>query len=504
MNCNEFTEKILDHTLLEQTAADPEAAAHLESCSVCRERLEFERSLAAGFHAIVTEEPPFELAGRVLNIPECATAEERSAAGLQRQEGRAALPETPVIAPEPAGKAEEITGAHVPEQRFAREIPWWQAFWFRAGVSFAAAGFLLAIGVSQLMTTGSSVDRGRTDVALEKTLEYVKPAPKPAVATASEEMAMAAVPVVPTETKEPVSVPEVPLPPPPVFEAKSAPADGMKSLVSPEPVSRTEMAAAAPAEPSADSGAERAAVVSEKAAHIAAVPAGEEIEPVKTLEPARPAASARPPKVVGEPLIKKKGEKDTVPEEKIVLAKQQPAAPAAPVAVQSMGLIVGGAPRRESPALSPSIAPQETESAPVDGERFASERAEPEAGDVLLRKADTDEAEKTADDLTPDYEAGFAPPPPTKAPVERFRQDFIDETTTGASPRKQARIEELMDAHAAEMREGPIDIDQWVLSGWITVKERIQLAPPEGKRWTAVRSGSAWKAELRSKRRSGK
>ncbi|HOT29041.1 MAG TPA: hypothetical protein PLU72_12725 [Candidatus Ozemobacteraceae bacterium] len=491
MNCNECTEKILDHALLEQTVADPEAAAHLEGCPACRKRLEFERSLAAGFHAIVTEEPPIELAGRVLNIPECVTAEERSVTGSRRQEGRAAVPETLVIAPEPAGKPDESSAARVPEKRPAREIPWWQAFWFRAGVSFAAAGFLLAIGVSQVMTTSSSVDRGRTDVALEKTLDYVKSAPQPAVAPSSEEMTMAAAPVVPEEAKEPVAVPEVPLPPPPVFEAKSAPPEGMQSLVSPGPENPTEKIAAAPAEPSADSGAER----------LAAVPANEEKGPVKAVEPARPAASASPPKVVGEPLVKKKGEKDTVPEERIVLAKQQPAAPVAPVAVQSKGLIVGGAARRASPSVSPAIAPQETESAPAGGERFASERIEPEVGDILLRKADAEGTEKTADDLAPDYEAGFAPPPPVKAAAERFRQDFIDETTIGVSPRKQARIEELMAAHAAEMREGPLDIDHWVLSGWITVKERIQLAPPEGMRWVAVRSGTSWKAEIRSKRR---
>nr|MBP7633608.1 hypothetical protein [Candidatus Ozemobacteraceae bacterium] len=373
MNCNEFTEKILDHALLGQTVAEPDAAAHLEGCSACRERLEFERSLAAGFHAIATEEPPIELAGRVLNIPECVTAEERSVAGTRRQEGRAAMPETLVIAPEPAGKREERSAVQVLEKRPVREIPWWQAFWFRAGVSFAAAGFLLAIGVSQIMTTGSSVDRGRTDVALEKTLDYAKSAPKPPAEPAPEKMTMAAAPVVPEETKEPVAVPEVPLPPPPVFEAKSAPADAMKSLVSPEPESRTEMAAAAPAEPSADSGADHAVAVSEKAENLAALPADKEMEPVKAVEPACPAASARPPKIVGEPLVKKKGEKDIVPEEKIVLARQTPAAPVAPVAVQSKGLIVGGAPRRELPAMSPAIALQETES------------AEPDVGDILLR-----------------------------------------------------------------------------------------------------------------------
>ncbi len=501
MNCNEFTENILDHTLLEQTVADPEAAAHLESCSACRERLEFERSLAAGFQTIATEEPPFELAGRVLNIPECVTAEERSAAGPQRQEGRAAMPETLVIAPEPAGKPEESTAAHVPEKRPAREIPWWQTFWFRAGVSFAAAGFLLAIGVSQLMTAGSSVDSERANVAVEKTLEVAKSAPKPAAVPVTEDMTMAAAPVVPEEAKEPVAIPEVPLPPPPVFEAKSASAEGMKSLISSEPEIRTEMAAAAPAQPAADSGAERAAAVSEPVANIAAVPGGEGAEPVKAIEPARPVASARPPKIVGEPLVKKKGEKYTIPEEKMMLAKQPPVTP---VAVQSKGFVVGGAARRELSAVSPAIAPREKESAPAGVEPFASEQAEPEAGDILLRKADMEETKKASDELAPDYEPGFAPPPPVKAAVERFRQDFIDETTTGISPRKQARIEELLAAHAADMREGPLDIDQWVLSGWITVKERIQLAPPEGMRWFAVRTGTAWKAELRSKRRNEK
>lgn len=497
MNCNEFTEKILDHALLEQTVADPEAAAHLEGCSACRERLEFERSLAAGFHAIATEEPPIELAGRVLNIPECATAEERSDAVPRRQEGRAAMPETLVIAPELIGKPEERPAAHAREKQPAREIPWWQAFWFKAGVSFAAAGFLLAIGVSQFMTTGSSVDRGRTDIALNKTLESQKSAPKAVVTPATEEMTMVAAPVVPEETKEPVAVPTVPPPPPPVFEAKSAPAEGMKSLVAPEPESRSETAVAVPARSAADSGGERAAAVSEPVAEIAAVPVGDAVEPAKAVEPAPSAAAPKPQKVVGEPLVKKKGEKDSISEEKMMLAKQPPVIP---VTVQSKGFVVGGAARRETAAMSPAIAPRETESAPAGVEPFASERAEPETGGILLRKADVEETKQTSDELAPDYEPGFAPPPPEKAAVERFRQDFIDETTTGTSPRKQARIEELMAAHFADIREGPLDIDQWVLSGWITVKERIQIAPPEGMRWTAVRSGTAWKAELRTKR----
>lgn len=467
MNCNEFTEKILDHALLEQTVADPEVAAHLDECPVCRERLEFERSLAEGFNAIVAEEPPIELAGRVLNIPDYIAAEEKSAPSARQ----------PAIAREPVAippDHEDPVSPPAPRERPLREVPWWQAFWFKAGVSFAAAGFLLAIGVSQMMNTGSGVaDKNmelarssppapsslKTDLS-DKPAVAAVPAPAPAdgaadgvdagaevvaMPAAQSEMMMAAAPAETEESKARIGTPAEPPAPPPVFKAQ------------PDAV------AAAPSEPLAATRAQPPVIPTVSASVAGATVKKNEQD------------SEKPPVVIGESLMpgktKRTGRQDT----QLAFAKTAPVSPAA--SVQPKGLTGHAAPQVEREAARPES---------VRG-----------VGEILLLETSEKERNQRADELAPDFEEGFAPPPPSKSAAEAFRKDFIEESATGVSPRKQARIEEIMAAHSSSIQAGKLDIDQWVLYGWITVRERIRIAPPHGMKWVAVRSGNAWKAELR-------
>lgn len=493
MNCNEFIEKIFDHALLEQVATEPEVVAHLDECPTCRERLEFERSLTAGFNAIVAQEPPIELAGRVLNIPEYIAAEERSGAARQRQ----SVPET--LTPLPM--REDTVVPPSPRERPSRVIPWWQAFWFKAGVSFAAAGFLLAIGVSQLMTTGSSVENKKMEFANAGQVELAKSAPKPSAAPArdlagtsdlpadagasseppaqSREM-MAAAPAAPEETKARFVTPPALPPAPPVF--KELP-DAAPVVSSPHPPifkARPEIAAAAPSEPPATPKAQGDVAPAVSASIAKAVEKrSEQVPETTTLSGlSRRKREEKPPVIVGEPLVieepKKKARQDT----QLAFAEQVPISQAAPG--KSKGFTVRTVQLVENKTVR---------SEPV-----------PEVGDILLRETSAEDKDRSSDELAPESEAGFAPPPPAKSAAETFREEFIEESTTGVSPRKRSRVEEVLSAHSARIQAGTLDIDQWVLAGWISVKERIEIAPPEGMNWVAVKSGTSWKAELRSKR----
>lgn len=61
---------------------------------------------------------------------------------------------------------------------------------------------------------------------------------------------------------------------------------------------------------------------------------------------------------------------------------------------------------------------------------------------------------------------------------------------------RSARIESLVSQNMEFRREGPVDLNDLVLKNIITVRERIQLSPPAGKRWYLARSGDGWKVFL--------
>ncbi len=478
MNCNEFIERILDHALLEQTAAEPEAVAHLDGCPACRERLEFERTLAAGFSAIVSAEPPAEMASRILDIPERLKPVDQPAAIA---EPSAVLEKPRELPPElPAELPAAQPARSRPEAPF-REIPWWQGFWFKAGLSFATAGFLLAVGVTQLLTTESGVtekraESARTAPATEMAAKSELPAGVPAVpdaavgAAADGEVAsalaqptgmmMAAAPVAPSapeEQKAQIALPAAPPPPPPAFRAGSGESAGGTNMTESRPADSLSMA---------ESGATKIETAGE-------LPAQSDGSRVRNKD--RREDESKLPIVIGEPLIGAKDKKDVKP----TAVKPVPAAVPVPAPSKPSALIV----RPAEPAEN----------------AYAKVESVKQVGEIMLRET-PDDRKQAADELAADSEAGFAPPPPAKSMAAVSRSNFVEESGTAVSPRKQARIEEIMSAHPSGIKAGTLDIDQWVLSGWITVKERIDIAPPHGMKWIAVKSGRAWRAELRPSR----
>jgi len=463
MNCNEFIERILDHVLLEQTAADSEAAVHLEECPACRERLEFERSLAAGFSAIVSADPPAELTSRILTIPERLNAADQPVVIAEQP----AVLEKPQ--PTPADLPAAQPGRSKPETP-SREPLWWQSFWFKAGLSFVTAGFLLAVGVTQVMTTESGVtekraELARTAPATEMVAKPELPAGGPAVSAPLVEpsgMMMAAAPVAPSapgEQKAQVELPAAPPPPPPAFRADSMESMSGKSITKsgPEDV----MPVVRNLETKIETAGE--------------MPAQHDDSRMQKKD--RREQEKDVPMIVGEPLIGAKGRK----EQKLASVKPAPVRASAPVPVPTKSL------------------PLTVRTAEPAGNAYAKAEPIQEVGEILLLKT-PDGQKRLADELTPESEAGFAPPPPAKTAAAISRTAFVEESGTAVSPRKQARIEEIMSAHPSGIKAGTLDIDQWVLSGWITVKERIDIAPPHGMKWIALKRGTSWKAELRSAR----
>ncbi|MBF0545118.1 MAG: hypothetical protein HQM08_11815 [Candidatus Riflebacteria bacterium] len=53
-------------------------------------------------------------------------------------------------------------------------------------------------------------------------------------------------------------------------------------------------------------------------------------------------------------------------------------------------------------------------------------------------------------------------------------------------------IRAILFEHPNELKEGPIDLNQWVLNGWLTVRERIKLTPSMDGFWAVVKDGNEW------------
>ncbi|MBI3040042.1 hypothetical protein HYY75_13495, partial [bacterium] len=102
---------------------------------------------------------------------------------------------------------------------------------------------------------------------------------------------------------------------------------------------------------------------------------------------------------------------------------------------------------------------------------------------------------------TGDLESGISRPQPTSeseklafAPAIKSDDRSRSQRSLAVSPpiveERRAKIEDLLNLHSTKVVEGPIDLNQWVLDKWITLRERIMLAPPPNLRWKSnLRSG---------------
>ncbi|MBF0546309.1 MAG: hypothetical protein HQM08_17830 [Candidatus Riflebacteria bacterium] len=67
-------------------------------------------------------------------------------------------------------------------------------------------------------------------------------------------------------------------------------------------------------------------------------------------------------------------------------------------------------------------------------------------------------------------------------------------STVHATP--ENTIQKILQNHQDDVSEGIVPLDDWVLKGWITLKERIRLSPPVGKKWISTNKNHVWSVKL--------
>ncbi len=446
MNCQELNERMIDPVALPQIEQDPQAMEHLTSCSACHARWEYEKKLQAGFQSIVERPIPSALTEKLLEIPNQATAM----------------------------ATQEETG-----------VPFWGRFWFKAGLSAAMAGFLLAVCLKTIQYSGQGPTTRTGEISTAA-------APK----EKTPETGLAANPII--EPAQPTAIPEPAKPHPALNPAaeiaaaspsetrfdlarlpkeadKAAPTVTMQNSVADGVAREKETGSTpAPSSPPAGGPAPRSvrpgvAPTSESGDFSAA---GKE-----TAKKENPTKAEEPPHVVGEPLID--------PSEK---TKIQLAARKAPQPVASKGSAPAGSGNTDS------------FSAAEENKILADQVDSGKLGEVMLMKASPEEVlaplEAAPGDLAQsEGEAGFVQPPPSGMKKALGKREMRAKLDIRRDQRHEL-IERIVREHRSQVREGPLDIDQWVISKWITVRERIQLSPPPGTRWAAILEGNELVAVL--------
>lgn len=491
MNCEEFRDRLGDPTTLPEVETDDEAMRHVAGCEPCRSWLAYEKQLAGGFAQMGNRQPPVALADRIIGIP---TAELR---------------------------------------RSGQSTPWWRLWrrsWWPVALAGGMAVLFLAVSLTWLTApaTGPVPAGPRAMRAAAPTPafeEKAAPAPAPGAPSASTEAVSATSAGAPAEPSALPSAPALP-----GDEAARAAAgggaapDGMLAMAPPSETSAQAGKKTSPTDEDPSEGTSAQAT----AAFLLA-----KVEPAKD-SPSAPDL-ALPPEPVSLGLPK------AIPLPLPPLPKSAPGrepGPAAGVALDSADVlsetspseaesadegmpIVRGRPLDEEGETPPPIRvakaqPAETRprlapARPVDpfspkvspsgpsasrGERLLREGAgESAIGATTKGKADSRESETVQVARVPAPAQVFAPPPPRSALA--FRKETADRR--GATPPRDERhekIETVMQEHRGDIREGPIDINQWVISDWISVKERIFLAPPPNFRWVAAKRGQRWEASL--------
>ncbi|HNV68767.1 MAG TPA: hypothetical protein PKO06_03655 [Candidatus Ozemobacteraceae bacterium] len=450
MNCQEFQEKLLEPTTLAAFDQNPEASAHAAACAECRRLLEWNRKVAEGFSAMSLREPPAILRDRILRIPELVTREDASA--------------KPVAETETAW------------------FPGWR--WLSGmGLSFAGA-FLLYVLVVRPFDMGTAVREDSRPTTKGMQVSAVPPASVSEAVRPSPEPVIPALQPTSAEAKPPDTGAAVPSSPAIAIEVAKVPTvSTAKTTASSLPVS-------APA--SAVAIGRVAVDEASTAMQVAAAPmAPEPKNRMAVTENQEPPATEMafappPPKVVGTPL-------NTVVGEPLVPTADAPSASVSTAA--GAGNTSPGASKSEEPIV---LAQTENK-----GSQFglADKRPSFTEGEILLREAvpaDAEEAKAGSLDDQPLLD--------TSATSDQFAREFrASKKETTAMPTQQAlpdletrkeRLLAIVQKHSDKVIEGPIDLNQWILAGWITVKERISLAAPQGRTWVTQHEDGQWKIEL--------
>lgn len=474
MNCEEFRDKLTDPTALAAVEIDHEAMLHVAACENCRARLGYEKQLMTGFAQIGNRQPPVALADRIIGIP----AAERAKSGSS--------------------------------------TPWrllWKRYWFQTSLATGLAVLFLAVSLTFLAPAPTPAPLARQTsptLAAAPTESLESPAARPPLAGQLDGVApegqsalaggdLAAADTAPADGIAPALAPMETAgilkddggrdEEPKTFEmakAEGRAKDNLPStadVITPRPLavelprSAPIPAAPAPAHPPAALGE-----VARDSAQVLAAPTAPKADQDGAFErevsPSQEEAAL--PMVRGQPLDE---ETDSFAQPPLQLSRVSPSAKEARA--------------RIAPIKAKTVDPFE---AKVHSGPSA------ERGEILLMKGAGEGASRHGESL--DDEAApitvakampYAPPPPPARPSASMAVKKV-ESSRGAdlAPRdaRHDEMERILSEHSAEIREGPLDINQWVISGWISVKERIFLAPQPRFRWMAVRRGQRWEAVL--------
>jgi hypothetical protein len=476
MNCDEFRDRLKTVDDLQEIEQCGECHDHLQTCSSCQTCISFEQKLREGFHVMAQHPAPPELTERVLAIP--ATGK-KTGKGLGN--------------------------------------------WLTWGLSLAAAGgfaFFLVFRPHQLPSTSPTQDKAVfLDQRAKESMEgrqappaadfTLAAAPTPTVTAAGAAEAGAGAATEPPEAERPVLQPPPAAPAAEPMQVALAPREKNEiafSVADPETSEEadssthldqglSEAAIQAPSVPLKDSGrfdlakadipvpGDTVLVIPQAAVERKAVKETFMAPPPERSQ-AKPAGSADSlplsdsfteateaesedsfPRVVAPPLVSRPPRAPSPDAEKAkklsanrmevarLVSPPPPPPPSAHPASRN-GL------REELPSLGGSI---HTKMDSFD---------EPPEEQVLMKAA-----EKPAAQLAMRA---------TKSTAAAFRDAGIPRDE------RHRKLEALLGQNPTDVREGPLDINAWVVDGVISVKERIALAPNPDFRWVARKQGGNW------------
>ena len=517
MNCTEFRDKLGDPTTLNAVETDHDAMLHVAGCKACRSRLDYEKQLADGFSQIGNRQPPVALADRVIAIP---AAERRNAGSSSYLDaflrkywlhtslatGFAVLflgvsvsflfsPSNDLSEREKKATPPRIS---LPRNQFAA-APSTETG--KTSTSGGEGNQAPAPNSSAAPDANSSTDGGAAHggAAPAVTSAFSPQEPNGAVAEKTGETSATTVFMLAradgAAKEKQVSSEELIAPRPIAYEA---PVDS--KLVPPPP--------------SAPSPADDRRPQSDLALDSAQVP----LAPSEIAAFA-PGAEGNAHFVRGEPL-NDEAEDEAPP---LQLAKSKtPATKEIRARLSPIKAKVRGKSKAKDKFNSEAESEAKSEAKrearrDVKGEAGALDPFDPkvrsapsaEGEEILMTKGSGAGAKMLENGFTKEDNSvmiarapRFAPSPSSVHPTAAMAQKKLENSgRVGGFSRdsRHERIEEVMREHFGEIREGPLDINQWVISDWISVKERIFLAPPPGYRWVSARRGQRWEAILQNK-----
>ncbi|MBF0499098.1 MAG: hypothetical protein HQM09_03100 [Candidatus Riflebacteria bacterium] len=484
MKCEELRERMLDPKSHLGITQDSECSIHLSNCPECRAQFAVERALVNGFSALAELQPPVRLAERVLKIPTTIILENR--------------------------------------------VPFWHKIFWGTGFSLALAGLLLMVSprnetlvtihqapstkiAQEHTTTASTVPIPTTEMRLAAASPESKKLPS--VSMTNSSVAGRQMPASDISSASGFSIAAIPTTNNST-QGKSGNAPGTITIAmasrptSPLPTSVVPAISAqvhdlnvriALSAKSKQSQVESASNEYRDKNILPPIIRGESLSESNTTEMPIARSSKNPTEVAGA------AEKSLKDHEEISFCPS----PQRSKTSGSSNSFAAFYPESKQASKQPASSQMES---PLSAQTAPSEFSEDK---ICMMKSDTTAVPGQSSDSS-----GSSPPPtspsvnmPKKQSIDstdssqlfdekkQEKEQFIQTPIFSQSPtivKHQKRLESILERHLPRIREGPLDLNQWVIDGWINIKERIELAPPETLQWFARQQEGIWRVFLES------